>query len=200
MKNVLIALVVLAVAATAYAGQNPNIAAYLVDNATGIGNNQVCPAVNGMFNVYLCFDRFGEGGGTIGCAFLWTRTFSGFRLSLTNLLGGLTIGDPEVAPGYAMLSASSLPVYPNADGIVVAATAMYMYIGTPGTLVLGPHGVDGAKVLDANGVADYFCVHSVLYPGTSGHFGVCATPPDGDCEPESAVESSSWGTIKALYR
>jgi len=198
MKRLLVALAILALAVPALAGQNPDIAAYIVDNATGIGNNQVCPAVNGMFNVYLCFDNFGEGGGTIGCAFLWTRTFSGFRLSLTNLLGGLTIGDPEVAPGYAMLSASSLPVYPNADGIVVAATAMYMYIGTPGTLVLGPHGVDGAKVLDANGVADYWCVHSVVLNGSAGHFGVCVAPPDGDCA--SPVERATWGSIKALYR
>jgi len=200
MRNALVALMVLAVAATAFAGQNPNIGMYIVDNATGIGNNQITPAPYTPFNVYVCYDRFGEGGGMLGCAFAWTRTFGGFKLSFQNLLGGLMIGDPEVAPGVALTSGASA-VYPDVNGIVVAATAQYMYSGSPaGFIQLGAHGTDGRAVADANNMLDFWCIHSILWPGASGNFGVAVAPPDGDCEPFSAVESSSWGSIKALYR
>jgi len=197
MKRLLIALAVLALAIPAVAGQNPHIAIYMVDSATGVGNNYLCPAPYVPFNVYVCFDRFGTGGGMLGCAFSYARNFGGFKLSFQNLLGGLMIGDPEIAPGVALTSGAN-PVYPT-GGIVVAATAQYMYSGAPaGFIQFGPHGTDGAVVADANNMLDVWCIRSILLSGASGNYGVCATQPDGDCT--SPVEESSWGSIKALYR
>jgi hypothetical protein len=203
MRNALVALMVLALASIALAGQNPYIATFLVDNATGVGSNYVCPSPNGTFNVYVCFDRFGTdgggGGGMLGCSFAFVRTFGGFKLSFQNLLGGLMIGDPEVAPGCALTSGAN-PVYPDANGIVVAAAVQYLYTGTPGTIVMAPHGTDGRAVADANNDLDFWCIRSIVAAGSAGNFGCCMDAPDGDCEPISPVEESSWGSIKALYR
>jgi len=197
MRNALVALMVLALAATAFAGQNAGIQIYMVDNASGVGNNYLCPTPYVPFNVYVCFDHFGAGGGMLGCAFGYTRTFGGFKLSFQNLLGGLMIGDPEIAPGIALTSGAN-PVYPAGD-IVVAATAQYMYSGTPaGFIQFTAHGTDGPVVADANNMLDAWCIRSILLSGTSGNFGVCMTQPDGTCT--SPVEESSWGSIKALYR
>ena len=194
MRNALVALMVLALAGFAFAGQNPDINIYIVDNATGVGNNLVCPAPSATFNAYVCFDHFGPGGGMLGCSFAFNRTFGGFKLSFINMLGGLTIGDPEVAPGCALTSGAN-PVFPTA-GIIVAANAMYLYTGVPGTIVLAAHGTDGRAVADANNLLDFWCIRSIP---TSGNFGVCMDPPPGDC-PTSPVEDSTWGSIKALYR
>ncbi len=175
--------------------ENPYIGMYLVDNSSGVGNNQITPPAMTPFNVYACFDRFGTGGGMLGCSFAFTRTFGGFKLSFQNLLGGLLIGDPEVPPGCALTSGAN-PVYPT-GGIIVAAVAQYMYAGSPaGFIQLGGHGTDGRAVADANNLLDFWCIRAIP---TSGNFGVCVAPPAGDC-PVSPVEESSWGSIKALYR
>jgi hypothetical protein len=215
MKNVLIALVVLALAVPAIAGQNPNVGIYLYTTSTGIGgaNWKASPVPASNTSVYVCFDQFGVGGGLYGASWQFIETPGPDFLSTTNQyagVGGLTIGTPGLAPGVAM-TVGAVPVYPNANGIIVLARIRYE---TPemasrgGSIQIVPHGSDGRAVADANNNLDFWCVHSVAYPlefgqtyGLSGHFGWDAPPViDGDCTPPSPVQSATWGSIKALYR
>jgi hypothetical protein len=193
MKRLLIAVAILAFAATAFAGQNPNIRIYLeADPNNHI--HEIHPEPNATFDVYVCLDCFGEGGGTRGTAFLLIRTFQGFKLSQTSLLGGLDFGDAEV-DGWT-LAAGQDCVYPDADGVVCVGVITYLYLGVPGTLDLVPHPGTFNEVLDCDFLSDYYCVHANL--------GVSVPPnpgePDCECEPPNPVEDSTWGGIKALYR
>jgi hypothetical protein len=208
MKNVLIALIVLALAIPAIAGQNPRVAIYLYTTSTGIGgtNYKATPGAGANTSVYVCFDHFGVGGGMYGASWQFAEVPGPSYLSTTNQfagVGGLTIGDPGSAPGCAM-TVGAVPVYPNANGVIVLARVRYE---TPeeltrgGSITVIPHGSDGKAVADANNALDFWCVHSVAYNGLSGHFGWDDTPvPDGDCVPPSPVENATWGSIKALYR
>jgi len=189
-----------AIAVPVVAFENPNLAIFL-DADMDTGNdvvNEVCPAIGGTFSVYICFDRFGEGGGMFGAAFMFNRTFSGFKLSQTNLLPGLAFGDVEV-DGWAITAGEDCQ-YPDASGVLVAATCMYLYQGAPGTITIVPHPVDSNSAADCENELDFWCVASELSHGQSGNFGCCVSPPNGGCEPLSPVEESTWGTIKSFYR
>jgi len=193
MKHLLISLMVLALAIPALAGQNPDIALFLTTDATG--QTDVNTTDPGDFYVYVCFDGFGPGGGMLGAAFTLTKTFSGYQLEATNLLGGLAVGSPEAGWAIATAGDCSMPV----GGVVVAASLHYLALG-PGTITVGPHPTDGPAVADCNNDLDFFCVHSIAVNGVAGNFGVGEDAPDGDCEPVDPVEDATWGSIKALYR
>jgi hypothetical protein len=198
MKRLLIVLAIVAFAATAFAGTNPDIRIYL-DAMPNQLVHEIHPDASTQFDVYVCLDCFGEGGGTRGTAFLLVRTFQGFKLSQTSLLGGLDFGDAETDPGWT-LAAGADCVYPDADGVVCVGVINYLYLGVPGTLTLVPHGLvepgTGREVLDCDFLSDYYCIYANL--------GVSLPPEPGDpdclCEPANPVEDSSWGGIKALYR
>jgi hypothetical protein len=202
MKRLLIALAIMAIATTAFAGANPDIRIYLdVDPNNMVG--EIHPLASETFDVYVCLDCFGDdpvASGTRGTAFFLVRTFQGFKLSQTSLLGGLDFGDAEVDPGWT-LAAGADCVYPDADGVVCVGVIQYLYLGVPGTLDILPHGQvepgTGREVLDCDFLSDYYCV--------AGNLGVSVppNPPEPDCDcPENGnpVEDSSWGGIKALYR
>jgi len=209
MKNVLIALIVLALAIPAIAGQNPGVGLYLYTTSTGIGgfNYKATPAAGSNTSVYVCFDTFGVGGGMYAAQWLFNEVPGPSYMSTTNQfngVGGLTIGTPGQSPGCSM-TVGPVPVYPNANGIIVLARIRYE---TPEELTRGgyievlPYAAgDGGVVADANNMLDEWCVHSVAFNGLSGHFGWDAPPTiDGDCHEQSPVESATWGAIKALYR
>ena len=200
MKRLLVVLLIAALAVPALALENPLLAIFLSadDNTGDPVVNQVCPAPNGTFNVYVCFDRFGVGGGMLGAAFLFDRTFGGFKLIQSNLLPGLDFGDVEI-DGWA-ITAGAVCQYPDPNGVLVAAMCQYLYLGQPGTITVLPHPIDSNSAADCLNELDFWCVASVLSHGHEGNFGVCMDPPDGDCEPESPVETETWGGIKALYR
>ncbi len=207
MKRFFIALLVLALAVPALAGQNPKLGIFLdldSDTANAVVNT-VCPEVNETFVVYLCFDRFGEDGlggtgveGLLGAAFKFDRTFAGFKLLQSNLLPGLDFGDVEV-DGWAITSGANCQ-FPDANGVLIGASIQYLYLGAPGTITIVPHPIDGNSAADCNNELDFWCVHSILSSDVSGNFGVCVEPPDGDCQQLSPVEDATWGGIKALYR
>jgi len=183
-KMVLVCVALLLVAGTAFAGQNPNLLIGLDSTDPPTGANRIDnPA--GPFNVYVVFMQFGNGGGMLGAAFKFDRTFSGYKLETVNLLGGLSVGDPESGYGWALATAGdcAMPV----GGVVVAARLQYLYDGvTPGTITLLPHDTDGAVAADCNNDLDVWTVYS--------NFGVNADAP------EAPVEAASWTAIKALYR
>ena len=199
MKRALLSLLLIAfIAVPAFAGQNPDIRIYLEADPNN-HVHEIHPAASTQFDVYVCLDCFGEGGGTRGTAFLLVRTFSGFKLSQTSLLGGLDFGDAETDPGWT-LAAGANCVYPDADGVVCVGVLNYLYLGVPGTLDIVPHGQvepgTGREVLDCDFLSDFYCIHANL--------GVSVPPNPGeedcDCEPPQPVEDATWGGIKALYR
>jgi len=201
MKRLLIALVIMAFATTAFAGANPDIRIYL-EAAPNQHVHEIHPNASETFDVYVCLDCFGDdpiNSGTRGTALLLVRTFQGFKLGQVNLLGGLDFGDAEVDPGWTLVAGTDC-VYPDADGVVCVGVLTYLYLGVPGTLDILPHGLvepgTGREVLDCVYAPDFYCVHANL--------GVSMPPnpgePDCECEPANPVEDSTWGGIKALYR
>jgi len=204
MKTILSTLLVLALAVTAFAGTNPNIHAYLTVNATGEAVNYICPTPYTQFSAYVCLDNLGVGGGVRGMALKLDRTFGAFVTGSANLLGGLTIGAPEV--DWSIVAGENCAM-PNGAGIVLAGRVDYLYTGTPGTLILNGHPQLLNKTLDCFNAADWFCVHitdpQMPHPTISGNLGVCVPAPEPvvyACEQASPVEDSTWGTIKSLYR
>ncbi len=142
MRHLLVVLLVAALAVSVTAEENPNLAIFLSadDDTANDVVNEVCPNINDTFNVYVCFDRFGEGGGMLGAAFMFDRTFGGFKLTQTNLLPGLDFGDVET-DGWAITAGAECQ-FPDANGVLIAATCQYLYLGTPGTITILPHPID----------------------------------------------------------
>jgi hypothetical protein len=173
MRSLFIGVLALVFAVSAFAGENPDIRIYL-DADPNNHLHEIHPLASETFDVYVCLDCFGPGGGTRGTAFLIERTFQGFKLSQTSLLGGLDFGDAEV-DGWT-LAAGADCVYPDADGVVCVGVIQYLYLGVPGYAKILPHPGTGNEVLDCNFESDYYCVHANL--------GVSEPPPPGDpdCE------------------
>jgi hypothetical protein len=169
VRRLIVVLVLLLIGVQAQAGQNPDIRIYLdVDPPNDV--HEVHPGATETFDVYVCLDCFGEGGGTRGVAFLLVRTFQGFKLSQTSLLGGLDFGDAEY-DGWTIAAGADC-VYPDDDGIVLVGVIQYLYLGAPGTLDLTPHPGTGRDVLDCNFESNYYCV--------AGNLGVSVPPNPGD--------------------
>jgi hypothetical protein len=195
MKRLLIALSVMAFATTAFAAGNPDVRIYLdVDPPNKI--HEIHPAPGTTFDVYVCLDCFGDDpflSGTRGTAFLFERSFVGFKLAQTALCEGLDFGDAEI-DGWTIACTDC--IYP-VDDVVCIGMVTYLYQGPdPGFIMLLPHPGTGREVLDCDFLSDYYCIYANL--------GVSMPPPDGepgcDCEPPNPVEDSTWGGIKALYR
>lgn len=104
------------------------------------------PAAGETLKLHLVFSDFDPGSGLSGCAFRLDRTFGGTLLSMTNLLPGLVIGDPETG---CMLSAFEC-VYPDTSGRVLAAELLYVCSGEPGTIGVAPHPVEGGVLTDCD--------------------------------------------------
>jgi hypothetical protein len=174
MSRLLTILLIVILTAPAVAWQNPEIRIYLdADPPNSV--HEIHPSANEVFPVYVCLDCFGDEGGTRGTAFLLQRTFVGFKLSQTSLLGGLDFGDAEV-DGWTIAAGADC-VYPDEEGIVLVGVIEYLYLGTPGTLDLEPHVGTGREVLDCDYNSDNYCVYANL--------GVSMPPnpgePDCDC-------------------
>ena len=194
MKRSLIAVVVLVVALPASAAQNPDIRIYLDADPPNMVH-QICPAPDDVLDVFVCLDCFGPGGGTRGTVFRFIRTFGGVKIAQVSLLGGLDLGDVDDIQGWSIVTGEDC-IYPDENGIVVAARVSYLYTGPPGTLDIAPTATLPRRVLDCNYTDDdLFCILASL--------GVCMPPNPGEvgcyCG-EVPVKETSWGSVKALYR
>jgi hypothetical protein len=209
MKSLVIAVLVLAFAIPAVAGQNPDVAIYLYSTSTGVGgtNHRPSPAPGMDASVYVCFDHFGPGGVLWGATWRFLEVPGPDFVAVTNLYaggGGGTIGTPTAATGVVM-SVGHAAAYPDANGIVVLARVDYempegMARGGKITIIR-PITVDGGVVVDANNDMDDWCVHSTSGDGLSGNwYWDSGVADEGDCEGTSQVQSRIWGSIKALYR
>jgi len=192
MKTAMLMLILVSlISLPAAAGQNPDIQIYLDADPPNFVH-EVSPGSSETFDVYVCLTCFGPGGGTRGTAFLLARTFQGFKLSQTSLMGGLDFGDAEV-DGWT-LAAGADCLYPDAADVVCVGVIQYLYLGVPGTLDLQPHAGTGREVLDCEFLSDYYCIR--------GHLGVGVPPnPGEECDcPTTAVEETTWSRLKAMYR
>ncbi len=151
----------------------PDLQAFLwFDSET----NYVEPPMLATVIVYVCFDGFEPGEGLRSAFVRFERTFSGNKLTQTNLLGGLDEGDPELGDGWGLFSGPDCAIA-DPEGVVVAASVRYMYLGGPGVLELLPHDARGRLAVDCDLQGHQWCVRR----DPSGHAGVWMEPPPGDC-------------------
>ena len=200
MKYLLTAGLVLALAVTAFAGQNPEVYAYITTDADGSEASATVPAGPGPISVYFCLGNIStvEGEGMTVVSFLLAdpvATCPGVTVTgaFTAMLpGALTIGTPFAAPG-ATISATECVPGPN---VIVGSIDCY-YLGGACCFQILYHADYPGWVVDCNtiGEVDYYCVK---FHGSIG--GAVCPDGDPDCPPEVPVGDSTWGSIKAMYQ
>lgn len=192
-RIVLAALVVVLVAASAMAGQNPNARAF-------ISFAPDCPdpyvhrteTISGLVDVYLLVDAFGPDGSMRGISLKWTTTGFGMAFSPTFFLpNAQQIGGPDHVDELWVVTGDAC-VSPNECGVVVVLNQPY-YVSAAGTVTLDGNTTDGKMLVDCNFDADQFCVLA------NGGLGMDPPPGDDPCD-GTPVEKATWGAIKALYR
>jgi hypothetical protein len=196
MKQLLIAGLVLMVAATAFAGDNPQVYAYISFDAAGDpAANTVAPAPYTTVDAYFCLGCV-EGGMTTVSFLLNNAVASCPGVMATqqfvNLMpGGLAIGDAFVAPGITIASTECMLMDP-----VIVGYGSYFYLGGDCVIEILDHAQYPRWVVDCNepGQVDYYCVAG------NGSIGAGVATPGEDCPCDSPVEDATWGGIKALYR
>lgn len=202
MRVVLVALAVAVAAAPVMAGENPKVQGFISFDPTC---TEPAPYVHttpftaaGFYYCYVCFDCFGEGGGTRTVSFAMD-TDDGLGGNLMALASDYSVfhataqatGGPDTP--YWLIGAT-VCVYPNECGIVTAVRQPFYVLAAGATISLGPGPVDGQMVVDCVFDADQFCVLS------NGAIGTDPPAGDDDCDCETPVEPASWGSIKAMYR
>ena len=219
MKRALVILAILAFAVPAFAGLNPGIRAFIsfrpncptITYPTDPYVHQVAFTGEKTYNAYFMLDCFGNTFVPPDPALLGARTVS-FRWLTTPT--DINYPPDVMAPLYYPVGSQAIGG-PDQDKWVIAWPDCYLaticsngtkimkvfrqgyYCYVPLYIDILPNAVDGKMVVDCLFGADQFCVLS--------NGGVGVTPHAGDvpCEcipPQSAVENSSWGGIKALYR
>ena len=196
MRGILIAVLVLAVSTVAFAGNNPQVYAYVsFDPAGDPLQNAVAPAAYTTINAYVCLGCV-EGGMTV-ISFLMNNAMANCpgviaTQSFVNLLpGGLAIGDAFAAPGITIASTECMTMDP-----VIIGYGTYFYLGGDCVVSILDH-VDYPRwVVDCQepGVVDFYCLDG------HGAIGTAVPPAGEDCLCDSPVEDATWGGIKALYR
>lgn len=196
MRRFLMIVMIAALAAPAFAGENPQARAFISfdpDCVTGPYVHRT-ETISGLVDCYLVVDCL---QGAVRSVSLYWQT-SGFGMAFA---ADYSVFHPEAqspvgAPDNATqgwLIASPDPVEPNSCDIVVIVKQPYFVSGA-GTITIQPSPVDGKMIVDSNFDADVYCVLA--------HGGLGMDPPAGDdpCECDTPVESGSWGAIKSLYR
>lgn len=152
------------------------------------------PYVPGIPTVYLWFAcsiaaPAGPGGMAAAEFALCTDNPGNLVLAMTPMNGFLNAGTPT----QVLLAVGGCPTGP-----VVAAEILLM-VNTPGRLCLCPSDANGYRVtVDCSQAPTIWAVDWVGFDFGSGS-GVCQ---EGwaTCSSPTSVETSSWGTIKSLYR
>jgi len=191
-----VALVALSVAPL-MAGQNENCKAFMdvagaTDNAGVV--TRIDPDAFSLFSVYLgltdCGSGAGEGVKSVSFALTYPPGMASTAIYENLLPGGLAIGDWET--GVTLAGSGCLE-----GPFLIFGVARYIYTGVPGTIVWTDHPQFPRRVEDCSEPTtqtDFFCVWT--------NCGVGQDAPAGEagCTPNTPVEQSSWGAIKALYR
>jgi len=190
-------LMVAAMAAPAFAGDNPQVYAYIsFDPAGDETMNAVAPAAFTTVDAYFCLGCIDGGMTTV--SFALNDAVAGCpgvmaTQSFVNLMpGGLAIGDPFDGVGTTIASTECMTMDP-----VIVGYGTYFYLGGACCIEIVDHAEYPRWVVDCQepGVVDYYCL--------AGHGSVGdAVCPDGEECPcgGSPVEDATWGGIKSLYR
>ena len=186
------AILILALAVSAFAGGNPNVQCYVSFDQSGAGapvyEYDMTQYVG--FNAYFCFTELDLGLTTVVFRINNpTVEYPGLFASqaFTNLLD-IIVGDP-----YTGMSLASSTCRTGAVVVVGYLNLFPTAVGAACVEILDDPSfprwvVDCAQ---PNGEVDYYCV---LQNGAIGG----ATCIGGDCD--SPVEDATWSGIKALYR
>jgi hypothetical protein len=187
---------VLLLAGSLSAGQNPDVRAYIdMDPPNHV--NRANPAASTIVDVYLCCDSFSVGGGLWGVSLVVDITAGGFVAGAPDVTvfhpsAQTVIGGPDNLVNGWVIAAPEC-VFPDASNVVKVARIPFFYTGPAGDFDILASPIDGKAAVDCNNEIDIFCV------ATNGGLNQDPSVP-GDVGCLSAVEPVSWGSIKALYR
>ncbi len=195
MRRMLIAVLVLAVATVAFAGNNPQVRAYIsFDPAGDPLQNAIAGTPYTTVSAYFCLGCVDGGMTTVSMLFndvvvqcpgvMATKAF-------VNLLpGDLAIGN-AFAGGITVASTECMPTDP-----VVVGRIDCFYLGGACCIQILDHSAYPRWVVDCQdpGVVDYYCLWG------HGSVGGASCPAGETCLCDSPVEDATWGGIKALYR
>ena len=186
MRTILALLVVVAIAAPAFAGGNPNATAYLTFDPMGEVNRYDPPAPFTEASVYICLKHIDAGFISTTFAIVEDAGVT-TGLGWSSLLpGGLYIGEWDVG---TTVTSSECVMGP----IVVVGEGTAFFMGNPGEIKIVDHPDYPRWVVDCNDEIDPYCLES--------NAGVLMDPaPTGEDCSVSPVEDATWGGIKALYR
>ncbi len=187
-------------------GLNPHVRAY-IDFSPPDYVHSVMPEPYDVVDAYLVLDCFGHSedddvGMRVICFTIDITPGMSFSTSFTNLLpGGVQIGEWET--GITLAGGDCSPPdgsVPENNGVVLVGKISMLYSGIPGDVVIADHPIFPRWLVGClQGDENRFRVLS--------HGGV-GQPPSvpGDVGADecyassSAVEQSSWGAIKAMFR
>jgi hypothetical protein len=196
MKQLLAVALVLMVSVTAFAGDNPQVQAYISFDEFGdpaVNVSQALPYET--INAYFCLSCV-EGGLTTVSFGLNNALvdYAGIiaTQSFVNLMpGNLAIGDAFDGVGVTIASTECMVMDP-----VIVGYGTYFYLGGDATIEIVDHLDYPRWVVDCQepGQVDYYCVLG------NGSIGAGVAPAGEDCPCGSPVEDATWGGIKALYR
>ena len=196
MRTVLAIIIAVALASTAFAGMNPEVRAYITfDQGDYVHRLDIGGST--PVTCYLMLDCLV--GGTTGMSFYITLTpgmyMAGFE-GYTKPAGWLELpygtGSFWASEGITFVSGSAGCI--TEEPVLVATITMFG-TGVAGDIMISDHTVYTREVTDCQEPAgvDPYCVLS--------HGAINKEPIVEDCPcGGSAVEESSWGNIKALYR
>ncbi len=185
MKRMLLAMLVLAIAIPAFAGGNPFIAAYVTFDG-GVDLPRVDPVAYSAGEVFICLKQVDAGFTTVSFAVAIDAGVTAPAAWTSLLPGGLAIGD--YATGITLSSTECM----MGEFVCLASGSMF-YLGGPGTVNIMDHPDYPRWVVDCNDAVDFYCY-------ANGGGVLMDAPMTGeDCAP-NAIEESTWGGIKALYR
>ena len=196
MKQLLAMCLVLVFAVTAFAGNSPQVYAYIsFDPAGDELQNAVMPTPYTTVDAYFCLGCI-EGGMTV-ISFGLNNVMAdcpgvmGTQAFVNLLPGGLMIGDPFDGIGATIAATECMPMDP-----VIVGYGTYFYLGGECCIEIVDHAQYPRWVVDCQtpGVADFYCMAG------HGSVGGAVCPEGENCPCGTPVEDATWGGIKALYR
>jgi hypothetical protein len=191
MNRLIAVALILAVACVAFAGGNPDIRAYF-DFDPPYYLHAVYPAPYTSVDMYICVDNVDQGittfsfrmddpvasnpGVIIACN--WTQLLPGGFIPMDPWPFGVTVFSSECV----------------ASDPLIVGRVNFFYLGGSCCLEILDHPDYPRWVVDCSepGEIDYYCVLAHASIGGA----VC---PEGDCA-QVPIESSTWGSVKSLYR
>ena len=196
MRRTAIAGIILIAAVTAMGGENPDVRLY-VDFDPPNYVHGIEPELYTSYDAYICVDCLGTEQSEGGIEEIY------FRVDVTGSIYSLVSFSPLVT--------AHIPItWPEIDGDIFLwmvdcltddpcpLVAVHLFcLGGSGCILINDHNELPRWVYDCNLELDYYCVYS--HGSVAG--GECPPGDPGcDCSGGTAVQSSTWGSMKALYR